>query len=163
MNWAAKCRCWKAEAHALAGQPFNLNSPKQLAEILFTQQGLPVVKKTPSGGPSTDEEVLEKLAEDYPLPRKILDYRSLAKLKNTYTDKLPQMVERTHRPCAHQLCASGGGHRTARLIRAQFAKHPCAHRRRATHPFGFHCRTRPPYHQRRLFADRAAHHGTFVA
>ncbi|MFZ3037699.1 MAG: DNA polymerase I [Rugosibacter sp.] len=90
-----KMQVLETEAHALAGQPFNLNSPKQLAEILFTQQGLPVVKKTPSGGPSTDEEVLEKLAEDYPLPKKILDYRSLAKLKNTYTDKLPQMVERT--------------------------------------------------------------------
>jgi DNA polymerase-1 len=90
-----KMQMLEGEAHTLAGQPFNLNSPKQLAEILFTQQGLPVVKKTPSGGPSTDEEVLEKLAEDYPLPRKILDYRSLAKLKNTYTDKLPQMVERS--------------------------------------------------------------------
>jgi DNA polymerase-1 len=82
----------EAEAHSLAGQPFNLNSPKQLAEILFTQQGLPVVKKTPSGGPSTDEEVLEKLAEDYPLPKKILEHRSFAKLKNTYTDKLPKMI-----------------------------------------------------------------------
>ena len=80
------------EAHGLAGQPFNLASPKQLGEILFGQIGLPVVKKTPGGAPSTDEEVLEKLAEDYPLPRKILDYRSVAKLKNTYTDKLPLMV-----------------------------------------------------------------------
>ena len=83
----------EAEAQALAGQPFNLNSPKQLAEILFNQQGLPVVKKTPSGGPSTDEEVLEKLAEDYPLPKKILEHRSFAKLKNTYTDKLPKMID----------------------------------------------------------------------
>jgi DNA polymerase-1 len=82
----------ESEAHQLAGQPFNLNSPKQLAEILFNQQGLPVVKKTPSGGPSTDEEVLEKLAEDYPLPKKILDYRGMAKLKGTYTDKLPKMI-----------------------------------------------------------------------
>ena len=78
-----KIMALEAEAQALAGQPFNLNSPKQLAEILFNQQGLPVVKKTPSGGPSTDEEVLEKLAEDYPLPKKILEHRSLAKLKNT--------------------------------------------------------------------------------
>ncbi len=80
------------EAHQLAGQPFNLNSPKQLAEILFTQQGLPVVKKTPSGTPSTDEEVLTKLAEDYPLPKRLLEHRTLAKLKGTYTDKLPKMV-----------------------------------------------------------------------
>jgi DNA polymerase I len=82
----------EAEAQQLAGQPFNLGSPKQLGEILFGQLGLPVVKKTPGGAPSTDEEVLEKLAEDFPLPRKILDYRSVAKLKNTYTDKLPRMV-----------------------------------------------------------------------
>ncbi|MDP2195529.1 MAG: DNA polymerase I [Rhodocyclaceae bacterium] len=82
----------EAEAHALAGQPFNLNSPKQLAAILFTQQGLPVVKKTPSGTPSTDEEVLAKLAEDYPLPKCLLEHRTLAKLKGTYTDKLPKMV-----------------------------------------------------------------------
>ena len=82
----------ETEAHALAGQPFNLNSPKQLAEILFNRQGLPVVKKTPSGTPSTDEEVLAKLAEDYPLPKCLLEHRTLAKLKNTYTDKLPKMV-----------------------------------------------------------------------
>jgi len=80
------------EAHALAEQPFNLNSPKQLGEILFEKLKLPVVKKTPSGTPSTDEEVLQKLAEDYPLPKLLLDYRSLAKLKSTYTDKLPRMV-----------------------------------------------------------------------
>ena len=79
-------------AHQLAGQPFNLNSPKQLAEILFTKHGLPVVKKTPSGTPSTDEEVLAKLAEDYPLPKCLLEHRTLAKLKGTYTDKLPKMV-----------------------------------------------------------------------
>ncbi len=82
----------ETEAQQLAGQPFNLNSPKQLAEILFGQLGLPVAKKTPGGAPSTDEEVLEKLAEDFPLPKKILDYRGVAKLKNTYTDKLPRMV-----------------------------------------------------------------------
>ena len=88
-----KIMALEAEAQQLAGQPFNLNSPKQLAEILFGQQGLPVVKKTPSGAPSTDEEVLEKLAEDYPLPKKILEHRSFAKLKNTYTDKLPKMID----------------------------------------------------------------------
>ena len=82
----------EATAHQLAGQPFNLNSPKQLAEILFTKHGLPVVKKTASGTPSTDEEVLQKLAEDYPLPKCLLEHRTLAKLKGTYTDKLPKMV-----------------------------------------------------------------------
>ena len=79
-------------AHEAAGQPFNLNSPKQIQEILFDKQGLPVMKKTPSGAPSTDEDVLQQLADEYPLPRFILEYRGLAKLKSTYTDKLPRMV-----------------------------------------------------------------------
>ncbi|WP_420993241.1 DNA polymerase I [Cupriavidus sp. 30B13] len=79
-------------AYDAAGQPFNLGSPKQIGEILFGQMKLPVVKKTASGAPSTDEEVLQKLAEDYPLPKLLLDYRGLAKLKSTYTDKLPKMV-----------------------------------------------------------------------
>ncbi|WP_042886752.1 DNA polymerase I [Cupriavidus necator] len=79
-------------AYEAAGQPFNLGSPKQIGEILFSQMKLPVVKKTASGAPSTDEEVLQKLAEDYPLPKLLLDYRGLSKLKSTYTDKLPRMV-----------------------------------------------------------------------
>jgi DNA polymerase-1 len=80
------------EAYQAAGQPFNLNSPKQIQEILFERQGLPVKKKTPKGQPSTDEDVLEELALDYPLPRLLLEYRGLTKLKSTYTDKLPRMV-----------------------------------------------------------------------
>jgi len=84
----------EARAHEAAGQPFNLNSPKQLREILFDKLGLPVKKKTPSGDPSTDEEVLQELALDYPLPKILLEYRGMAKLKSTYTDKLPQMVDR---------------------------------------------------------------------
>ncbi len=80
------------QAYELAGQPFNLNSPKQIGEIFFDKLKLPVVKKTSGGAPSTDEEVLQKLAEDYPLPKLLLDYRGLAKLKSTYTDKLPKMV-----------------------------------------------------------------------
>jgi DNA polymerase I len=76
----------------LAGQPFNLNSPKQLGEILFQQMKLPVIRKTASGVPSTDEEVLSRLALDYPLPALLLEYRALAKLKSTYTDKLPKMI-----------------------------------------------------------------------
>ncbi len=92
----------EAEAHALAGQPFNLGSPKQIGEIFFTQLGLPVVKKTATGAPSTDEEVLEKLAEDYPLPAKILEHRGLSKLKGTYTDKLAQLAHpRTGRVHTH--------------------------------------------------------------
>ncbi|MCS4292106.1 DNA polymerase-1 [Comamonas sp. BIGb0152] len=82
----------EAEAYEIAGQQFNLSSPKQLGEIFFDKLGLPVVKKTATGARSTDEEVLEKLAEDYPLPAKILEHRSLSKLKGTYTDKLAQMA-----------------------------------------------------------------------
>ncbi len=90
------------EAHALAGQPFNLSSPKQIGDIFFTKLGLPVVKKTATGAASTDEEVLEKLAEDYPLPAKILEHRGLAKLKGTYTDKLAQLAHpRTGRVHTH--------------------------------------------------------------
>jgi DNA polymerase-1 len=92
----------ESEAHALAGQPFNLSSPKQIGEIFFTKLGLPVVKKTATGAPSTDEEVLEKLAEDFPLPAKILEHRGLAKLKGTYTDKLAQLaLPRTGRVHTH--------------------------------------------------------------
>lgn len=80
------------QAHALAGQPFNLGSPKQLQEILFGKLGIKPTKKTPSGAPSTDEDVLQELALDYPLPKVLLEYRALAKLKSTYTDKLPKMV-----------------------------------------------------------------------
>ena len=86
------------KAYATAGQPFNLNSPKQIQEILFERQKLPVKKKTPSGQPSTDEDVLSELAQDYPLPKLLLEYRGLAKLKSTYADKLPKMVNaRTQR------------------------------------------------------------------
>ena len=81
------------KAYAAAGQPFNLGSPKQIQEILFDRQKLPVRKKTPSGQPSTDEDVLAELALDHPLPKLILEYRSLSKLKSTYTDKLPRNVD----------------------------------------------------------------------
>ena len=92
----------EAEAHLLAGQPFNLASPKQIGEIFFEKLGLPIVKKTATGAPSTDEEVLEKLAEDFPLPAKILEHRGLAKLKGTYTDKLAQLaLPRTGRVHTH--------------------------------------------------------------
>jgi DNA polymerase-1 len=79
-------------AYQEAGQPFNLGSPKQIGDILFAKKGLPAIKKTPGGAPSTDEETLAQLALDHPIARAILDYRGLAKLKSTYTDKLPQMV-----------------------------------------------------------------------
>ncbi|HRH88282.1 MAG TPA: DNA polymerase I, partial [Rubrivivax sp.] len=99
------------QAYELAGQPFNLGSPKQIGEILFGKLGLPVVKKTASGAPSTDEEVLEKLAADHPLPQRMLEHRGLSKLKSTYTDKLPLMVNpatgRVHTTYAQAVAVTG--------------------------------------------------------
>ena len=101
----------ETDAYEIAGQPFNLASPKQLGEIFFDKLGLPVIKKTATGARSTDEEVLEKLAEDYPLPAKILEYRGLAKLKGTYTDKLAQMAYpgdgRVHTNYAQSVAVTG--------------------------------------------------------
>jgi DNA polymerase I len=99
------------EAHSAAGQPFNLDSPKQIQEVLFQKLKLPVLRKTPTGQPSTGEDVLAELALDYPLPQLILEHRSLAKLKSTYTDKLPEMIHpgtgRVH-TCYHQAVAATG-------------------------------------------------------
>ena len=101
----------EAKAHKLAGGPFNLGSPKQLQQILFEQQGLPVIRKTPKGQPSTAEDVLVELASDYELPAVIIDYRSVSKLKSTYTDKLPlQIAKSTGRihTSYHQAIAATG-------------------------------------------------------
>ncbi|WP_429041581.1 DNA polymerase I [Aeromonas media] len=99
------------QAHELAGQEFNLSSPKQLGEILFVKLGLPILKKTPKGAPSTAEEVLAELAETYDLPRLLMEHRGLAKLKSTYTDKLPLMIKpqtgRVH-TSYHQAVAATG-------------------------------------------------------
>ncbi|CCO47016.1 DNA polymerase I [Vibrio nigripulchritudo SOn1] len=92
---AARLDELEQKAYDIAEQEFNLSSPKQLQAILFEKMGLPVLKKTPSGAPSTNEEVLQDLALDYPLPKVILEYRGLAKLKSTYTDKLPKMINPT--------------------------------------------------------------------
>jgi DNA polymerase-1 len=101
----------EVQAHALAEQPFNLNSPKQIQDILFNRLKLPVIKKTPTGVPSTDEDVLQQLALDYPLPKLLLNYRSLAKLKSTYTDKLPLMKNpvtgRVHTNYAQAVAVTG--------------------------------------------------------
>ena len=85
----------ESEAFELAGREFNLGSPKQLGQILFEEQKIPVIKKTPKGAPSTAEAVLEELALDYPLPKVIMQHRGLAKLKSTYTDKLPRLLNKT--------------------------------------------------------------------
>jgi len=99
------------QAYEIAGQPFNLGSPKQIGEILFGKLGLPVKKKTASGAPSTDEEVLAELAADYPLPARLLEHRGLSKLKGTYTDKLPLMVNpqtgRVHTNYAQAVAVTG--------------------------------------------------------
>jgi DNA polymerase-1 len=101
----------EGEAYTLAGGEFNLGSPKQIGQIFFEKLELPVVKKTPSGAPSTDEEVLQKLAEDYPLPKILLEHRGLSKLKSTYTDKLPRMVNaqtgRVHTNYAQAVAVTG--------------------------------------------------------
>ena len=99
------------EAYALAGQEFNLDSPKQLVEILFNKQKLPVLQKTPKGQPSTNEAILQRLAEEYPLPKIIIQYRTLAKLKSTYTDSLTKLeneaTKRIH-TSYHQAVTSTG-------------------------------------------------------
>ncbi|BCQ24936.1 DNA polymerase I [Caballeronia sp. NK8] len=101
----------QAQAYELAGGEFNLGSPKQIGQIFFEKLQLPVVKKTPSGAPSTDEEVLQKLADDYPLPKVLLEHRGLSKLKSTYTDKLPRMVNastgRVHTNYAQAVAVTG--------------------------------------------------------
>src|SRR3569623_1326867 len=108
---AMQMAAFEAQAHELAGQPFNLGSPKQIQEILYGRLQLPVSFKTPTGQPSTGEEALQELAEHHPLPQLILDYRGLSKLKSTYTDRLPEQINpRTGRvhTCYHQAVAATG-------------------------------------------------------
>jgi DNA polymerase-1 len=108
---AARILQLEKDVHELAGQEFNLGSPKQLQEILYTKMDLPVLKKTPKGAPSTAEEVLQELALSYPLPKLLMEYRALSKLKNTYTDKLPKMINmrsgRVHTSYHQAIAATG--------------------------------------------------------
>ena len=126
------------QAYELAGQPFNLASPKQLQEILFDKLGIKPTKKTPSGAPSTDEDVLQELALDHPLPKVLLEYRGLAKLKSTYTDKLPRMINpatgRVHTSYNQAVAITG------RLAsqRPQSAEYSCPQRRRPPHSRSFY-------------------------
>ena len=144
------------------GSAFNLGSPKQIGEILFDELGCRCCARRPPAQPSTAEEVLEELADDYALPRLILEYRGLAKLKSTYTDKLPEQIDpgtgRVH-TSYHQAVAA-----TGRLssIRSQPAEHPDPHRGGPAHPPGLHRAARPCAAGRGLLADRAAHHGAPV-
>ncbi len=152
----------QGQAYDLAGAPFNLGSPKQLGEILFDKLQLPVLKKTPTGAPSTAEEVLVELALDYPLPKLLLEYRSLSKLKSTYTDKLPLMVNavtgRVH-TSYHQAVAA-----TGRLSSTDpnLQNIPIRTRGRQAYPPGLYRPAGLPDSGGRLLADRAAHHGTPV-
>ena len=149
------------EAYAAAGQPFNLNSPKQLQEILFDKMGIPTkgLKKTAKGGISTNEAVLEQLAPDYPLPKIILQNRSLAKLKSTYTDKLPEMISPKDGRVPYHLRPSRRHHRPPRQQQPQPAKHPHPHRRRPPRASRLYRTARQRHRFRRLFPNRAAHHG----
>jgi len=108
---AEKMLALEDRACTIAGQPFNLNSTRQIQEILFNQLKLPILKKTPGGTASTDEDVLQRLAQDYPLAKVLLEYRGLAKLKSTYTDKLPRMVDaatgRVHTNYAQAVAVTG--------------------------------------------------------
>jgi DNA polymerase I len=108
---ATKMLALVREAHSLAGGEFNVDSPKQLQEILFGRLGIPVLRKTPTGQPSTAEDVLEELADEYPLPKLIMEYRGLAKLKSTYTDKLPEQINedtgRVHTSYHQAIAATG--------------------------------------------------------
>jgi DNA polymerase-1 len=146
------------EAYAIAGQPFNMASPKQIGEILFNRLGLPVKKKTATGAPSTDEEVLQELAADYPLPAKLLEHRSLAKLKGTYTDKLPGMINPPPAACTpttrRRWPSPAGCRATSPTCRTSRSA-----RRRPAGARGLHRPAGPCDRQRRLLADRAAHHG----
>ena len=146
-------------AHQLAGQPFNLNSPKQVQEILFGQLGLPVKKKTPGGTPSTDEDVLQQLAEDYPLPKLLLEYRGLAKLKSTYTDKLPRMVDpatgRVHTSYNQAVAVTGRLSSTDPNLQNIPVRSEEGRRIREA----FIAPPGQPHHLGGLFADRAPHHG----
>jgi DNA polymerase-1 len=149
----------ESEAYAIAGQPFNLSSPKQLGEIFFDKLGLPVVKKTATGARSTDEEVLEKLAEDYPLPAKILEHRSPVQAQRHLHRQARADGAAAHRPGAHPLCAGGGRDRAPVQQRPQPAEHPHPHRRRPAGARGLCGAGGLRDRQRRLQPDRAAHHG----
>jgi DNA polymerase I len=147
------------EAHKEAGETFNLGSPKQIQTILFDKLKLPVNKRTPKGQPSTAEEVLQELALDYPLPRLILEHRSLSKLKSTYTDKLPQMVHphtgRVH-TSYHQAVAA-----TGRLSSSDpnLQNIPVRSEEGRRIRQAFHRAARSRDRRRGLLADRIAHHG----
>ncbi len=151
------------KAHELAGEAFNLSSPKQLQTILFEKQGIKPLKKTPGGAPSTSEEVLEELALDYPLPKVILQYRGLAKLKSTYTDKLPLMINpktgRVHTSYHRAVAATGRLSSTDPNLQNIPVRNEEGRRIRRS----FHCARGLSDCLRRLLANRTAYYGAPVA
>ena len=147
------------QAHAQAGQAFNLGSPKQIQEMLYGKLGLPVLRRTPTGQPSTAEEVLEELALDYPLPKIILGAPHAREAQVHLYRQAAGDDQPENRTRAHLLPSGGGRHRQAVLERSEPAEHPDSHRRGTAHPPGVRARARLPDSRRRLFADRAAHHG----
>ena len=116
-------------------------SPKQLAKVLFDELGLPIIKRTKTGA-STNEEVLQRLAPKHPLPAKIIEHRSLSKLKGTYLDALPKLVNPQHRPVAYLLQSGLGRDGPARVVRSEPAKHPDPHSGGEPHSQGLHPRPR---------------------
>jgi DNA polymerase I len=152
----------KEQAWTVAGEEFNLDSPKQLQAILYEKLSLPVLKKTPKGQPSTAEQVLQDLAQDYELPRLIMDYRILAKLKSTYTDKLPAQINpetgRIHTSYHQAVTATGRLSSSDPNLQNIPVRHAEGRRIRQA----FVCARRALHRCRRLLADRAAHHGAPV-
>ena len=134
-GYAERIEQLRDEIHEMAGHPFNIASPKQLQQVLFSEQGLPVVKKTKTG-PSTDAEVLGELALQHPLPAKIIEYRQYAKLKSTYVDALPEMILPKNRSGPRLVQPGGNGHGPAQFERPEPAEHPGADRGGPRDPLG---------------------------
>ncbi len=161
-SWASACLRSKTRPTSSPASRSISDRRSSWARSCSDKMKLPVVKKTATGQPSTDEDVLQQLAADYPLPKLLLEHRGLSKLKSTYTDKLPQMAQRAHRTRSYQFRPGDGGHRTARQHRSQSAEHSGAHARRPADSRGIHRAAGTYDRLGRLFADRAAHHGASV-
>ncbi len=150
----------EAQIHELAGERFNIGSPKQLGDILFGRMGLPGGRKTATGAWSTDSDMLEDLAaQGIELARRVVDWRQLSKLRSTYTDALPNYINPNYRPGAHELCDGRHLHRPPVIVRSQSAEHSGAHRGGPPHPHRLHRALRHQAHQRRLQPDRTSRAG----
>ncbi len=161
-EFTGKMAAIEAEAHKVAGRSFNLSSPKQLQEILFEEQKLPVLRKTPTGQPSTAEDVLEELAADYALPRLILELPRHGEAEVDLYRQAAGTDLRAYRAHSHLVSPGGGGNGAAVVHGPEPAEHPDPHRGGPAHPPGFHRPARPSAGGRRLLTDRAAHHGAHL-